>query len=147
MEEAFESSHIYNIMKKIQITDLLVRLIKEELDMGRFRHNEINFRVTKFPQNVHKICFLEICISSICNLKIELITYAPHHVNYFIFLQNSYIVHLFDFWHIIYYIDPYLTIKVIFFLIFRSWLLSPQSCTVLFFILFLHLTNIQLEHF
>ena len=88
MEEAFESRHIYNIMKKIQITDLLVRLIKEELDMGRFRHNEINFRVTKFPQNVHKICFLEICISSICNLKIELITDAPHDVNYYIFYKT-----------------------------------------------------------
>ena len=74
-------------LSKLQIIDLLVRLIKEELDMGRFRHNEVNFRVTNFPQNVHKICFLKIWITSICNLKIELVTYAPYDVNYFIFTK------------------------------------------------------------
>ena len=76
----FDCSYIFIIMKtsyrmlKIQKAELWV---KQELDMRRFRHNEVYLEVhmmfTKIPHNVYKRCFSAIGMTFICDLKIGLL--------------------------------------------------------------------------
>ena len=61
------------------------------------RYNEVSFEVTYDDhQNLPKF-FIKYVWSNPHDLKIELIIFEPHHVKFFIFLQTSSIVYLFDF--------------------------------------------------
>ena len=89
---------------KSQTAGLWRKFIKKELDIMRFRHNEVNFEVTRshlmiieMPEKFHKRCFCLVWMTLRCEVKIDLIKSEPHYVKFFFMnLLHSSTVYLFD---------------------------------------------------